>query len=89
MRGSAGGRSPRRSTRTYSKIPHGALAGQSVTQNCLPYCCLKAQAKGIGVVSLGSKMIDAPVVKRAQNTINTAILSGLLAENWMEEESNG
>jgi citrate lyase subunit beta / citryl-CoA lyase len=49
----------------------------------------EAQAKGSGVVSLGSKMIDAPVVKRAQNTIRIAILSGLLNENWMEEVDNG
>ncbi len=29
----------------------------------------EAQKKGLGVVALGSKMIDAPVVKRAQNII--------------------
>ncbi len=29
----------------------------------------EAQAKGLGVVSLGSKMIDAPVVKRAQRVV--------------------
>ncbi len=31
-----------------------------------------AQAKGLGVVSLGSKMIDAPVVKRALTTVRMA-----------------
>ncbi len=31
-----------------------------------------AEAKGLGVVSLGSKMIDPPVVKRALNTIRMA-----------------
>ncbi len=35
----------------------------------------EAEKKGIGVVSLGSKMIDAPVVKRAQKTIQLAILN--------------
>jgi len=33
-----------------------------------------AQKRGLGVVSLGSKMIDAPVVKRAQRTIQLAEL---------------
>ncbi|MCL4547755.1 MAG: aldolase/citrate lyase family protein [Bacteroidetes bacterium] len=42
----------------------------------------EAQKKGMGVVSLGSKMIDAPVVKRAQHTIELAILNQLLNKNW-------
>jgi citrate lyase subunit beta/citryl-CoA lyase len=32
----------------------------------------EAQAKGLGVVSLGSKMIDLPVVKRAQRVVKLA-----------------
>jgi len=44
-----------------------------------------AAKKGIGVVALGSKMIDAPVVKRAQHTIDLAILNGLLNKNWKKE----
>ena len=44
----------------------------------------EAKEKGLGVVSLGSKMIDAPVVKRAQNTIRTAINTGKLDKNWVE-----
>jgi citrate lyase subunit beta / citryl-CoA lyase len=43
-----------------------------------------AEKKGLGVVSLGSKMIDPPVVKRAVRTINLAILNNLLKENWRE-----
>ncbi len=42
----------------------------------------EAEAKGLGVVSLGSKMIDPPVVKRAQNTIELAINMGKLDKNW-------
>ncbi len=42
----------------------------------------EAEKKGLGVVSLGSKMIDAPVVKRAHNTIKLALLNKLLSENW-------
>ena len=42
----------------------------------------EAEAKGLGVVSLGSKMIDPPIVKRAQNTINLAMATGLVPKNW-------
>ncbi len=41
-----------------------------------------AQARGLGVVALGSKMIDAPVVKRALTTVETAVLVGKLAADW-------
>jgi citrate lyase subunit beta/citryl-CoA lyase len=44
-----------------------------------------AEAKGLGVVSLGSKMIDPPVVKRAQKTITMAINTGKLDSNWITE----
>ena len=45
---------------------------------------MEAKKKGLGVVSLGTKMIDAPVVKRAENTLNTAIDLGIIAKNWYE-----
>jgi citrate lyase subunit beta/citryl-CoA lyase len=41
-----------------------------------------ALAKGLGVVSLGSKMIDAPIVKRAHRTIELAILNKLIPADW-------
>ena len=41
-----------------------------------------AEKKGLGVVSLGSKMIDPPVVKRALQTIDLAIATKLLNKNW-------
>ena len=41
-----------------------------------------AKSRGLGVVSLGSKMIDPPVVKRAQQTISLAIQMNLLPKNW-------
>ena len=44
----------------------------------------KATEQGLGVVSLGTKMIDPPVVKRALNTINSAVKMGKLIENWRE-----
>jgi citrate lyase subunit beta/citryl-CoA lyase len=43
-----------------------------------------AQAKGLGVIALGSKMIDLPVVKRALRTVELAILSGILEPDWRE-----
>lgn len=47
-----------------------------------------AEEKGLGVVSLGTKMIDPPVVKRAQKTIDLALNLGLISENWREELLN-
>lgn len=45
-----------------------------------------ALARGLGVVALGSKMIDPPVVARAEKTINLAVRLGMLSENWIIEE---
>jgi len=44
----------------------------------------KAGELGLGVVAIGTKMIDPPVVKRALNTINLALKTNKLAENWRE-----
>jgi citrate lyase subunit beta/citryl-CoA lyase len=43
-----------------------------------------AAKKGLAVVSLGSKMIDPPVVKRAQRTVELAVAAGALAADWRE-----
>ena len=45
----------------------------------------EAEKKGLGVVSLGSKMIDPPVVKRAMRTIELAIINNLLENNWRKQ----
>lgn len=42
-----------------------------------------AQARGLGVVSLGAKMIDAPVVQRAVKLVTRARQMGLLDEQAM------
>jgi len=42
----------------------------------------EAEKKGLGVVALGSKMIDPPVVKRALKTVKTAEALGLLPKRW-------
>lgn len=46
----------------------------------------QAEKEGRGVVSLGSKMIDPPVVKRALHTINQAVKEGIIPENWRNED---
>ena len=46
---------------------------------------LEATAKGLGVVSLGTKMIDAPVVKRARKLIEQALAMGKLSADWRDE----
>ena len=47
-----------------------------------------AERRGLGVVSLGSKMIDPPVVKRAHTTVDAAIAAGLLAPEWLSDGEN-
>ena len=48
---------------------------------------MDAQEKGLGVVSLGTKMIDAPVVKRAEKTIEVAVSLGKISKNWRDEDN--
>jgi citrate lyase subunit beta/citryl-CoA lyase len=45
----------------------------------------KAEEQGLGVVSLGSKMIDPPVVKRALKTIDLAIKFNLISKDWRKD----
>jgi citrate lyase subunit beta/citryl-CoA lyase len=47
----------------------------------------EASKKGLGVVSLGTKMIDAPVVKKAQKNIQLALQLKLLSPDWLIEYS--
>ncbi|MDP3002201.1 MAG: aldolase/citrate lyase family protein [Bacteroidales bacterium] len=44
-----------------------------------------AKLKGLGVVAMGTKMIDPPVVARAQKTIDFAVRLGLLSGNWIDD----
>ncbi len=44
----------------------------------------KAREKGLGVVALGSRMIDPPVVARAGRIIDLAVSLGLLQSGWEE-----
>ncbi|MFC1569944.1 aldolase/citrate lyase family protein [bacterium] len=45
----------------------------------------KAESEGLGVVALGSKMIDAPVVKRALTMIQRAEAVGLINNDWRKD----
>lgn len=48
----------------------------------------EAEKHGLGVVSLGSKMIDPPVVIRALRTITLAEKLNLLASDWDTQDNN-
>ena len=45
----------------------------------------EATEKGLGVVSLGTKMIDPPVVLRAQRIVEQAKAAGLITEDTGDE----
>ncbi|MGD2295062.1 MAG: aldolase/citrate lyase family protein [Candidatus Aminicenantes bacterium] len=44
-----------------------------------------ARRRGSGVVSLGTKMIDPPVVKRAERVLKLAIQNNQIPANWKED----
>jgi len=46
----------------------------------------EAEARGLGAVAVGSKMVDPPVVKQAFRTVALAVAGGLLDPNWEETE---
>ena len=67
------------------KVVHEAFAptNEEIEKaNKIVHAFEEAEKKGLGVVSIGSKMIDPPVVKRALRTIDLAILNNLLDKNW-------
>lgn len=49
----------------------------------------EAQRNGLSVVSVGTKMVDPPIVKRALRTISFAEKIGLLNKEWRSENKNG
>ena len=46
----------------------------------------EATRSGLGVISLGTKMIDPPVVERAQQVIDQAIALNKISEDWKNEK---
>lgn len=76
------------------KIIHGQFAMTEIEIEKAKKIVLaiqEAMERGQGVVSLGAKMIDAPVVKRAQQVIDLAISHGMLPPDWriMDHEKKG
>ncbi len=45
----------------------------------------EAEKKGLGVISIGSKMIDPPVVKRAEKIVNLALELGILSKKQSDK----
>lgn len=48
----------------------------------------QAEKKGLGVVAVGSKMIDPPVVKRALHTISLAEKFDLIEKDWRKKRES-
>jgi citrate lyase subunit beta/citryl-CoA lyase len=42
---------------------------------------------GLGVVSLGAKMIDAPVVEKAKSIIEQAFSLNIIDRNWLKNNN--
>ena len=47
----------------------------------------EAEARGLGAVAVGSKMVDPPVVRQAFRTVELALAGGALPADWDEEEA--
>jgi citrate lyase subunit beta/citryl-CoA lyase len=45
----------------------------------------EAEARGLGAVAVGSKMVDPPVVKQAFRTVGLAVAGGVLDSGWDRE----
>ncbi len=70
------------------QVVHDAFAPEpeEVTKACRVVLAFEeAEREGLGVVSLGSKMIDPPVVKRAQRTVSLALATGRLDTDWRKD----
>ena len=48
----------------------------------------EAEENGLGVVSLGTKMIDQPVVKRQLKILESAIQIGIISKDWRNNYGN-
>jgi len=63
----------------------GPTAGEIEKSRNIVLAFEDSRKKGLGVVALGTKMIDAPVVARAQKTIDLAIRLGLISTDWIND----
>ena len=46
----------------------------------------EADRQGLGAVAVGSKMVDPPVARQAQNLVGNAVRLGVLPEDWRDSE---
>jgi len=46
----------------------------------------EAEARGLGAVAVGSKMVDPPVLRQAFQVVELAVAGGALSADWDEEE---
>jgi len=58
------------------------------TAKKIAFASERAEKEGTGVVAVDSKMIDAPVVKRALRTIERAVNAGKLPKNWRDSHAS-
>jgi len=47
----------------------------------------KAEKEGLAIVTVDSKMIDPPVVKRALSIINQAMRTNRISKDWRESHA--
>jgi citrate lyase subunit beta/citryl-CoA lyase len=47
-----------------------------------------AEARGLGAVAVGSKMVDPPVVRQAFRTVELAVAGGILPADWDETSTS-
>jgi citrate lyase subunit beta/citryl-CoA lyase len=47
-----------------------------------------AEARGLGAVAVGSKMVDPPVVKQARRTVELAVAGGTLPASWDDDRND-
>jgi len=45
----------------------------------------EAEERGLGAVAVGSKMVDPPVVRQAERTVELGVAGGVLAKDWDAE----
>jgi citrate lyase subunit beta/citryl-CoA lyase len=45
----------------------------------------EAEKQGLGAVAVGSKMVDPPVVRQAERTVELGVAGGVLGSNWDSE----
>jgi citrate lyase subunit beta/citryl-CoA lyase len=45
----------------------------------------EAEKQGLGAVAVGSKMVDPPVVRQAERTVELGVAGGVLGSNWDAE----